>query len=118
MRTIIILFSALLVACATTEQQTPVILLNKEKDIYLEKVESIVSDSASALSAVVPSVPAGVTRQLIENQITRLSGVSKPTIERTEFYRRILETQDSSAVKKDKEEALKVDSETEKLWAW
>jgi hypothetical protein len=117
MRTIIILFSALLVACATTEPQTPVILLNKEKDIYLEKVESIVSDSASALSAIVPSVPVGTARELIENQITRLSGVSKPTAERTQFYRRILETQDSSAVKKDKEEALKVDSETEKLWA-
>lgn len=117
MKTILMLLSMILVGCATTEQQEPVILTNKEKDIYIEKIESIVSDSASALSVLAPSVPAGTARELIENQVTRLSGVSKPTVERTQFYRRILETKDESAVKKDKEEALKVDSETEKLWA-
>ena len=117
MKTILMLLSMIMVGCATTEQPEPVILTNKEKDTYIEKIESIVSDSASALSVLAPSVPAGVSRELIENQVTRLSGIRKPTDERTQFYRRILETKDESAVKKDKEEALKVDSETEKLWA-
>lgn len=117
MKTILILSSILLAGCVTTEQQTPVILNNKDKDLYIEKIESIVSDSASAISVVVLTFPAGTARELLENQVTRLSGVRKPTVERADFYRRILETKDESAVKKDKEAALKVDSETEKLWA-
>lgn len=112
-----ILASLLLVGCSTVEPAKPVILNNKEKDTYIEKVETIISDSASALTAVSPSVPAGVARELVDNQITRLSGVSKPSVEKVESYRRILESKDESAVKKDKEEALKIDSETNKLWA-
>ena len=112
-----ILASLFLVGCSTVEPIKPVILNNKDKDLYLEKVETIVSDSASALTAVSPSVPVGVARELVDNQITRLSGVSKPSVEKVESYRRILESKDESAVKKDKEEALKIDSETSKLWA-
>ena len=112
-----ILASILLVGCSTTEPVAPVVINNKEKDTYIEKVETVVSDSASALTAVAPSVPSGVARELVENQVTRLSGISKPTVERTDAYRKILNTNDQSAVKKDKEEALKIDSEINKLWA-
>lgn len=114
-----ILASILLVGCSSTEPVTPVapvIINNKEKDTYIEKVETVISDSASALTAVAPSVSSGVARELVENQITRLSGISKPTVERTDAYRKILSTNDQSAVKKDKEEALKIDSEVNKLW--
>lgn len=112
-----ILASILLVGCSTTEPVAPVVINNKEKDTYIEKVETVVSDSASALTAVAPTISAGVARELVENQVTRLSGISKPTVERTDAYRKILSTNDQSAVKKDKEEALKIDSEVNKLWA-
>lgn len=114
-----ILAAVLLVGCSTTEptQPAPVIINNKEKDTYIAKIETVVSDTASALTAVAPSVPAGVPRELVENQVTRLSGISKPSVERTDNYRKILQSNNQEAVKKDKEEALKVDSETQKLWA-
>jgi len=112
-----ILASILLVGCSTTEPVAPVVINNKEKDTYIEKVETVVSDSASALTAVAPTLSTGVVRELVENQVTRLSGISKPTVERTDAYRKILSTNDQSAVKKDKEEALKIDSEVNKLWA-
>jgi hypothetical protein len=114
-----LLASVLLVGCSTTKPTppAPVIINNKDKDTYIEKVETVISDTASALTAVAPSVPAGVSRELVENQVTRLSGISKPTVERTDNYRKILQSNDQEAVKKDKEEALKVDSETQKLWA-
>ena len=112
-----ILASILLVGCSTTEPVAPVVINNKEKDTYIEKVETVVSDSASALTAVAPTLSAGVVRELVEKQVTRLSGISKPTVERTDAYRKILSTNDQSAVKKDKEEALKIDSEVNKLWA-
>lgn len=114
-----ILASVLLVGCSTTEPTppAPVIINNKEKDTYIAKIETVVSDTASALTAVAPSVPAGVPRELVENQVTRLSGISKPSVERTDNYRKILQSNNQEAVKKDKEEALKVDSETQKLWA-
>lgn len=111
-----ILASIFLVGCSTTEPVAPVIINNKEKDTYIAKIETVVSDSASALTAVAPSVSDGVARELVENQVTRLSGISKPTVERTDAYRKILNTNDQSAVKKDKEEALKIDSEINKLW--
>lgn len=111
------LASILLVGCSTTEPVAPVVVSNKDKDAYIEKVESVISDTASALTAVAPTVPAGVPRELVENQVTRLSGISKPTVEKTDAYRNILKTNDQSAVEQDKKEALKIDSEINKLWA-
>jgi hypothetical protein len=113
-----ILASLFLVGCSTTKPTpAPVIISNKDKDAYIEKVDSIVSDTASALTAVSPSVPAGVPRDLVDNQIIKLSGISKPSLERTDSYRNMLNSNDKGAVKKDKDDALKVDSETQKLWA-
>jgi hypothetical protein len=113
----ILLASVLLVGCSTTEQPKPVILTNKDKDNYIEKVEQIVSDANSALSAVAPTLDDGIRRQIIEGQITRLSGIREPSVERVESYRRMVTTNDTKAVKEDQEKALKVESETNKLWA-
>lgn len=94
----------------------PVETKNQEKDKYIEKVEAIVSDSASALTAVVPSLDKGNVRGLVEAQVTRLSGVSKPSVAKVEEYTRILKQNDSKAVQRDKDEASKVEAETDALY--
>ena len=105
-----------LVGCQTVDEPKPIALTNEEKDKYIQKVEEVVSESASAIVAVVPSLPAGLARDIIESQGTRLSGVSKPSVESVGRYARMVKENDSKAVQKDKEEALKVDSETSVLW--
>jgi hypothetical protein len=105
-----------LVGCQTPEPQKVIHSNNEEKDKYIEKVEAVVSESASAIVAVVPSLPAGIARDIIESQGTRLSGVAKPSVESVGRYTRMVKENDSKAVQKDKEEALKVDAETELLY--
>jgi hypothetical protein len=111
-----------LVGCSSTPKPppppapAPVETKNPKKDEYIIKVENIVSDSASALTAVVPNLDKGNVRGLVEAQVTRLSGVSKPSVTKVEEYTRILKENDSKAVKKDKEEASKVDAETTQLY--
>lgn len=112
-----IIASIFLCGCATQEPIAPVIINNKEKDLYIDKIEGIISEAASALTAVAPAIPDGIARELVEGQVARLSGVSKPKQERVESFRRMVESKDHKAVKKDKEEALKIDSETSDLWA-
>lgn len=115
-----IVLSLLLCGCIPTrtiQAPIPVETKNQEKDKYIDKVESIVSDSASALTAVVPNLAQGNVRGLVEAQVTRLSGVSKPSVAKVDEYTRILKENDSKAIQKDKEQASKVDSETDALWA-
>ena len=95
----------------------PVETKNQEKDKYITRVEDIVSDSASALTAVVPNLAQGNVRGLVEAQVTRLSGVSKPSVAKVEEYTRIIKQNDSKAIQKDKEEASKIDAETTELYA-
>jgi hypothetical protein len=114
------LLALLLCGCVSTptiQAPIPIETKNQEKDKYIDKVESIVSDSASALTAVVPNLAQGNVRGLVEAQVTRLSGIAKPSVVKVEEYTRILKENDSKAVQKDKEQASKVDSETDALWA-
>lgn len=111
-----------LCGCSTTPKPSPlppapVETKNQEKDKYIARVEDIVSDSASALTAVVPSLDKGNVRGLVEAQVTRLSGVSKPSVAKVEEYTRIIKQNDSKAVENDKKEASKVDEETSALYA-
>ena len=108
-----------LTGCSSSPQTTPPLVEtpNKEKDTYIAKVESVVSDSASALTAVVPNLDKGNVRGLVEAQVTRLSGVSKPSVAKVEEYTRILKENDSKAIQKDKDNASKVDAETTALYA-
>lgn len=113
-----LLLSVLLCGCVTTKN--PVIsneTKNQEKDKYIDKIEAVVSDSASALVAVVPRLDKGNVREVVESQVTRLSGISKPSVKKTEEYKQMLDKHDSKAIQKDKEEAAKVDKETDDLWA-
>lgn len=106
-----------LTGCQSVEHTTAIPFTNEEKDKYIEKVEGIVSDSASALTVVASRLDKGLVRELTEAQVTRLSGVSKPSVAKVEEYSRMLNQNDSKAVQKDKEEAAKVDSDTNALYA-
>jgi hypothetical protein len=117
MRYIILAF--LLTGCISKPQPPPAApakVENKEKDKYIEKVEAIVSDSASALTAVVPVLDKGTVREVVEAQVTRLSGVAKPSVAKTQEFQKIIATNDKKGVEKDKKEASKVDAETDALW--
>jgi hypothetical protein len=105
-----------LVGCQSVPSQS-IPVTNEEKDKYITKVEEVVSDSASALVAVVASLPEGDIRQLTEAQVTRLSGLSKPSVAKVEYYTGVLKKGDSKAIQKDKEEASKVDQQTNELWS-
>ena len=110
----------LLCGCSTAPIPTthnPIEPQNKEKDTYIQKVESVVSDSASALTAVVPVLDKGTVREVVEAQVTRLSGISKPSVAKVEEFTRIIKQNDTKAVQKDKDEASKVDAETSALYA-
>ncbi len=114
-----LVLALLLCGCSTAPKPlppAPVETQNKEKDQYIAKVESVVSDSASALTAVVPVLDKGTVREVIEAQVTRLSGVSKPSVAKVEEFTRIIKQNDSKAVQKDKKEASKVEAETDALW--
>ena len=114
------LLALLLCGCSTAPTSIthlPIEPQNKEKDTYIQKVESVVSDSASALTAVVPNLAQGNVRGLVEAQVTRLSGVSKPSVTKVEEYTRILKENDSKAIQNDKDNASKVDAETTALYA-
>lgn len=117
MRYIVLAF--LLTGCISKPQPPPAApakVENKEKDKYIEKVEAIVSDSASALTAVVPVLDKGTVREVVEAQVTRLSGVAKPSVAKTQEFQKIIATNDKKAAEKDKKEASKVDAETDALW--
>lgn len=114
---ILIIFTAFLLGCKTPEAETIVVSNNEQKDSYLAKVEEVVSESASALVAVVPSIPNGIPRQIIEGQATRLSGLSKPSVEKVKEFERMVRENDLKAVEADKARALQVDEETSRLWA-
>lgn len=116
-----ILPALFLLGCSTAPKPiptppAPVETKNQEKDKYIDKVESIVSDSASALTAVVPNLAQGNVRGLVEAQVTRLSGISKPTVPKVEEYKKAIAQTDSKAIEKDKKEAAKVEAETDALY--
>jgi len=115
-----LLIALLLCGCSSAPKPlppAPVEPQNKEKDQYIQKVESVVSDSASALTAVVPVLDKGTVREVVEAQVTRLSGVAKPSVAKVEEFTRIIKQNDSKAVQKDKKEASKVEAETDALYA-
>lgn len=105
--------------CAFFQKDKPPVVVsnNEQKDKYITKVEEVVSESASALTAVVPALPAGVPKEVVRGQVERLSGISKPTDALIKEYERIIREKDLKAAEEDKKRAAKVDEETNKLWA-
>ena len=113
-KTLILL--TLLAGCTSVSKPPVVVSNNNEKDAYITKVETVVSESASALVAVSPTVPAGIPREIVQGQVQRLSGISKPTEAKVKEFERIIKEKDTKAVAEDQKKASKVDSETTKLW--
>lgn len=112
----LVLLLLILTGCSTAPKPPVVVSNNNEKDAYITKVEAVVSESASALVAVTPSVPAGIPREIVQGQVQRLSGISKPTEAKVKEFERIIKEKDAKAVAEDQKKASKVDSETTKLW--
>lgn len=115
-----ILLSLLLCGCSifTKSPEPPVIISNNgKKDNYIEKVESVVSESASALTAVAPTLPEGVGRKLVEGQVIRLEGISKATVQKVKEYGDMLKKNDTKAIEADTKKAVKQEQEIDKLWA-
>lgn len=112
-----LILSIILAGCTSVTNPPVVVSNNNEKDAYIDKVEAIVSESASALTAVSPAIPAGIPREIVEGQVTRLSGISKPSVEKVRDFERIIREKDQKAVDADKAKAAKVDAETDRLWA-
>ena len=109
--------SLLFITGCSTKPPEPVIPKpsNDEKSTYIRRIEEVVSDSASALVATTPSLPEGLPRKLIENQTERLSGISKPSINKVKEYERIIRENDSKAAKNDQKNAEKVEQESKEL---
>lgn len=112
-----VLLLLILTGCSTAPKPPVVVSNNNEKDAYITKVEEVISESASALVAVAPSVPAGIPREIVQGQVQRLSGISKPNEAKVKEFERIIKEKDAKAVAEDQKKASKVDSETTKLWA-
>lgn len=113
-----ILLAFFLCGCKCFEDNQPHgIQPNPDKDKYIDKIESVVSDSASALTAISPRIEKTPVRELVDAQVIRLSGVSKPSVKKTEEYKQMLDNNDSKAIQKDKDDASKVQKETDDLWA-
>lgn len=115
-----LLLPLLLCGCSifTKSPEPPVIISNNgKKDNYIEKVESVVSESASALTAVAPTLPEGLGRKLIEGQVVRLEGISKATVQKVKEYGDMLKKNDTKAVEADTKKAAKEEQEIDKLWA-
>lgn len=116
-------FALLLVGCASTKKDVPVIVKeNTEKDAYINKVESIVSESTSALVSIRDFNSKTSNKEdnnwltLLDSQITRLSGIAKPSVDKVKKFDAMLLNKDAKAINSDLEKARLVDDETERLW--
>lgn len=113
----LLLLSLFLVGCSTVKPTAPIIIENNEKDEYIKKVEQTVSETTSALVAVVPQVPSGISRELVQNQIDRLSTIGKPSVSSVEVFKKIVLSKDEKALQAQDSKADKADAELIKLRA-
>lgn len=118
MKYLISIISILLVACSTASQPAPVVVKeNKEKDLYIEKVESVVSDAASGVMAVSEVMDkASIQYKVLEAQAVRLGGIKPASVVKLKEYRDTISRNDTKAAANDKALAIKVDQETASLW--
>ena len=103
--------------CSTVPEPTLVVLDNKEKDVYINKIEQVISDAGAGIQAVLEVTPKGsITYAVLEAQGVRLGGIKPPTIPKLAEQRAIVGNNDVKSAEKDKIEAQKVDEETSALW--
>lgn len=107
-----------LAGCASEPVATTVVKENPEVFKYVDKIEGIVSDAASALTAISEVTDKkSVSWILLDAQITRLSGIKPPSVPKVIEYRTTIAKNDSVSASKDKDLAVKVDDETSLAWA-
>jgi hypothetical protein len=119
MKYILLTFLLILSGCASVKEPAPVVIKeNKEKDLYIEKVESVVSDAASGVLAVSEAMDkASIQYKVLESQAVRLGGIKPASVVKLNEFRATIANNDTKAAAKDKAVAVKVDEETSLLWA-
>jgi len=111
-------FLMILSGCTPGQVPTVVIKDNKEKDVYIDKLESIVSDAGAGITAVLEVTPSpSIVYSVLEAETARLGGIKPPTVAKLAEKRLIIKNNDVKAVAKDKIEADKVDKETTILYS-
>lgn len=110
-------FMLVAAGCSTVPEPTIIIKDNKEKDIYIDKIESIISDAGAGVVAVLEVTPKGTASyEVLNAQAVRLGGVKPPTVAKLAEIRAIIAKNDVKAAVEDKVKAEKVDNETSLLW--
>lgn len=103
--------------CASRPEPTIVVKENKEKDVYIDKLESIVSEAGAGITAVLEVTPRpSVEYSVLEAENTRLGGIKPPTVAKLAEKRLVIKNNDTKAAAKDKIKAEKVDEETTILY--
>ena len=103
--------------CATAPEPTLVVLDNKEKDAYINKIEQVISDAGAGIQAVLEVTPRdSIAYAVLEAQGVRLGGIKPPTIPKLAEQRAIVANKDVKSAEVDKVNAQKVDEETSALW--
>jgi hypothetical protein len=118
MKTFCIFLTVLLAGCSSKPPAAPVIKDNTELFKYVDGIELVVSDAASALTAIAENTDKkSVSWILLDAQISRLSGIKEPSVVKVGEYRTTITKNDAVAAAKDKDLAIKVDNETSLAWA-
>lgn len=60
------------------------------------------------LTAVAPSLPSGIPREIVEGQITRLSGISKASVEKVKEFERMIRRKTRRLSKKINKKPLRL----------
>jgi hypothetical protein len=103
--------------CASRPEPTIVVKDNKEKDVYIDKLESIVSEAGAGITAVLEVTPRpSIEYSTLEAENARLGGIKPPTVAKLAEKRLIIKNNDTKAVAKDKVKADKVEEETSVLY--
>lgn len=111
-------FLIVLSGCASRPEPVVVVKENKDKDLYIDKLEAIVSDAGAGITAVLEVTPRpSIIYSTLEAENVRLGGIKPPTVAKLAEKRLIIKNNDTKAVAKDKVEAEKVDKETSILYS-
>ena len=107
-----------MIGCQTVNQEPAIAVLdNKEKDVYINKIEGIVSDSVAGIVAVLDTLDRGsIQYAVLDAQAVRLGGIKPPSITKLAEQKAVVAEKNTKAAANDKIEALKVDNETSLLW--
>jgi hypothetical protein len=119
MKYLISILTLLLVACASDSHEPTIIVKdNAAKDVYIDKLEAIVSDAAAGVKAVKETINKQSSAYiLLESQELRLSGIKPPSVVKVDEYRSIITNNDTKRAEADKVKASETDKETTELYA-